>query len=263
MFSRSCVPSSWACASGDLLLEDLAVHRECHPLVERHCSAVARGCLTTCSRRAIDRVAGGPDLDAAGGRGGAHRDRGRECFRGAGGGVPRPGCRTEETVGDIRPGVAATLRERAEAGRCGGRPGGHAGTGGGRPTFHAISTAAAFIAAGASCDVAKHGNPLSHQPVRLGGRARGARRPHRPGAGDVAGCIREIGFGFMFARFTTRRSSTSSRCARSWASGRSSTSSARSRIRPARGAQVIGVSDPGKLETMAAALGQLGARGPW
>ena len=42
--------------------------------------------------------------------------------------------------------------------------------------------------------------PLGHRPVGLGRRARGARRPHRPGARRMwPTCIEAIGFGFMFA----------------------------------------------------------------
>ena len=103
-----------------------------------------------------------------------------------------------ETVAELV-GLARTMRRLAEPVDVGR----HdlvdtAGTGGGPLTFN-ISTAAAVVAAGAGCAVAKHGNRSSTS--RSGSadllEALGVRIDLDPSA--VARCIDEVGFGFMFA----------------------------------------------------------------
>jgi anthranilate phosphoribosyltransferase len=103
-----------------------------------------------------------------------------------------------ETVAELV-GLARTMRRLAaevDAGR--GDLIDTAGTGGGPSTFN-ISTAAALVAAGAGCAVAKHGNRSSTS--RCGSadllEALGVRIDLGPA--EVAHCIDEIGFGFMFA----------------------------------------------------------------
>ncbi len=103
-----------------------------------------------------------------------------------------------ETVAELV-GLARTMRRLAaevEAGRDDLVD--TAGTGGGPSTFN-ISTAAALVAAGAGCAVAKHGNRSNTS--RSGSadllEALDVRIDLEPQA--VARCIDEIGFGFMFA----------------------------------------------------------------
>jgi len=134
-----------------------------------------------------------------------------------------------------------------------------AGTGGGTPTFN-VSTTAAFVAAGAGCPVAKHGNRSATSQCGSADvlEALGARIDLDPG--QVADCIESVGFGFMFAP---------------------QHHSAMKHVVPVRKAlgvrtifnllgpltnpadaphQVIGVSDGPFLEHMAMALARLGGR---
>jgi anthranilate phosphoribosyltransferase len=134
-----------------------------------------------------------------------------------------------------------------------------AGTGGGRPTFN-VSTTAAFIAAGAGCAVAKHGNRsatgLSGSADLL--EALGARIDLDPDA--VARCIRDVGFGFMFApahhqatRFVVP--------VRKELGVRTIFNLLGPLTNPAGATrQLIGVSDASFLDTIAGALRELGVR---
>ena len=133
-----------------------------------------------------------------------------------------------------------------------------AGTGGGRRTFN-VSTTAAIIAAGAGCAVAKHGN---RSATGLSGsadvlEALGAKLDVPPA--HVARCIGEAGFGFMFApahhgatRFVVPvRKDLAVRTIFNFLGPLTNPAGATR--------QLIGVSDPGMLDTMAAALARLGA----
>ncbi len=103
-----------------------------------------------------------------------------------------------ETVAELV-GLARTMRRlAAEVETSRGDLVDTAGTGGGPSTFN-ISTAAAIVAAGAECAVAKHGNRSNTS--RSGSadllEALGVNIQLDPAG--VARCIEQVGFGFMFA----------------------------------------------------------------
>jgi anthranilate phosphoribosyltransferase len=131
-----------------------------------------------------------------------------------------------------------------------------AGTGGGRRTFN-VSTTAALIAAGAGCTVAKHGN---RSATGLSGsadvlEALGARIDLTPGA--VARCIEEVGFGFMFAP-AHHQATRYVMPVRRQLAVRTIFNFLGPLTNPAGATrQLIGVSDPAYLETMAGALALL------
>jgi anthranilate phosphoribosyltransferase len=133
-----------------------------------------------------------------------------------------------------------------------------AGTGGGRPTFN-VSTTAAFVAAGAGCRVAKHGNRSATGQCGSADvlEALGARIDLGPEA--VADCIGSLGFGFMFAprhhlamkHVVPVRKELAVRTIFNFLGPLTNPAGATR--------QVIGVSDRAYLDTIAAALGELGA----
>ena len=103
-----------------------------------------------------------------------------------------------ETVAEIV-GLARTMRRLAagvEASRADLVD--TAGTGGGPSTFN-ISTAAALVAAGAGCAVAKHGNRSSTSRSGSADLLEALGVTIELGPDEVARCVDEVGFGFMFA----------------------------------------------------------------
>jgi anthranilate phosphoribosyltransferase len=166
--------------------------------------------------------------------------------------------RTKGETADELAGLARTMRElavRVDVGRDDLLD--TAGTGGGRTTFN-VSTTAALIAAGAGCAVAKHGN---RSATSLSGsadvlEALGARLDAGPE--QVARCIAEAGFGFMFApahHGATRyvvpvRRELAVRTIFNFLGPLTNPAGATR--------QLIGVADAAMLETMASALARLG-----
>jgi anthranilate phosphoribosyltransferase len=162
-----------------------------------------------------------------------------------------------ETVAEVA-GLARAMRELAVGVDVdGARLLDTAGTGGGRATFN-VSTTAAFVAAGAGCGVAKHGNRSATSQCGSADvlEALGARIDLEPDA--VADCIESLGFGFMFAprhhlamrHVVPVRKELAVRTVFNILGPLTNPAGA--------GRQVIGVADPAYLETMAAALGELG-----
>src|SRR3954453_21602604 len=164
-----------------------------------------------------------------------------------------------ETVEEIT-GLARTMRELATPVEVDGAElVDTAGPGGGPPTFN-VSTTAAFVAAGAGCRVAKHGNRSATS--RCGSadvlEALGARIDLEPAA--VAECIEAVGFGFMFAphhhlamkHVVAVRRELAVRTIFNFLGPLTNPAGATR--------QVIGVSDPAYSDTIAAALRGLGGK---
>lgn len=206
---------------------------------------------------AIDRVAGGADLSAAEASQVLHevmKGRASEAQAAA----FMIALRTKgETVAEIA-GLARTMRElavRVDADTDGLVD--TAGTGGGAPTYN-VSTTAALIAAGAGARLAKHGNRSATSQCGSADvlEALGVRIDLGPEA--VAACIRELGFGFMFAPLFHQamrhvvpvRKELAVRTIFNFLGPLTNPAGATR--------QVIGVSDPRYLETIAAALAELG-----
>ena len=164
-----------------------------------------------------------------------------------------------ETVDEIA-GMARVMREKAHRVHIEGALLDTCGTGGdARGTFN-VSTAAAFVAAGAGARVAKHGNRA--MTSRCGSadvlEALGARIDLAPE--QVKACLEETGVGFMFA--------PSFHPAMKFAAGPRREIGVRTVFNilgpltnPAGACcQVLGVADPSLADTMAQVLARLGSR---
>ena len=168
--------------------------------------------------------------------------------------------RTRGETADEIAGLARTMRELAtkvEVGIDGLVD--TAGTGGGTPTFN-VSTTAAFVAAGAGCPVAKHGNRSATSQCGSADvlEALGARIDLGPE--QVADCIENVGFGFMFA--PQHHAAMKHVVPVRKALGVRTIFNLLGPLTNPAGAphQVIGVSDGPFLEHMAMALARLGGR---
>src|SRR5919109_1448552 len=161
-----------------------------------------------------------------------------------------------ETVAEIA-GLARAMRELAARVEVAGDLVDTAGTGGGRPTFN-ISTTAAFVAAAAGCRLAKHGNRSATSQCGSADVLEALGASIELGPEAVAECIDSVGFGFMFAprhhqamrHVVPVRKELGVRTIFNFLGPLTNPAGARR--------QVIGVSDGRYLETIAAALGDLG-----
>ena len=207
--------------------------------------------------RALDLVASGRDLSVD--------EAGEVLAVVMGGGAPEAqvaglliALRTKGETRDELAGLARTMRAlAAPVTTARGDLVDTAGTGGGRPTFN-VSTTAALIAAGAGCAVAKHGNRSAT------GRSGSADVLEALGvridldAAAVGRCVDELGFGFMFApahhgamrHVVHVRRELAVRTIFNFLGPLTNPAGARR--------QLIGVSDPHYLGTIAGALATLG-----
>ncbi len=165
-----------------------------------------------------------------------------------------------ETVEELA-GLAQTMRDLSERVSC-GRDDllDTAGTGGGVHTFN-VSTVAALIAAGAGAAVAKHGNRSATSKCGSADLLEALGANIDLGPAQVAECIDEVGFGFMFAprhHAATRhvvpvRKELGIRTAFNLLGPLTNPAGAQY--------QLVGVSDQGKIRLVADALAMLGSKG--
>jgi anthranilate phosphoribosyltransferase len=103
-----------------------------------------------------------------------------------------------ETADEIA-GMASVMRDKATPVTVSGDVVDTCGTGGDNSSSFNISTAAAFVAAGAGLKIAKHGNRAMSSKCGSADVLEALGVKIDLGAKAVAKCIEEVGFGFMFA----------------------------------------------------------------
>ena len=103
-----------------------------------------------------------------------------------------------ETVEEIA-GLASVMRNKAKPVKVSGPAIDIVGTGGDDSGSFNISTAAAFVAAGAGLKVAKHGNRAATSQCGSADILEALGVKIDLGPGEVAECIEKVGIGFMFA----------------------------------------------------------------
>lgn len=170
------------------------------------------------------------------------------------------GLRAARPSADTLAALAEELRASVVPVRCSRRPlVDTAGTGGGPPTV-SISTAAAIVAAAAGCAVAKHGNRSATSRCGSADVLEALGVDIARGAEEVGRDIDDRGFGFLFAPVFHPSMASIAQVRR-----RLGVPTVANLLGPlanpaASEAQVIGVSDPAVMDTVAAAAELLGVR---
>jgi len=109
------------------------------------------------------------------------------------------GLRMKGETADEIAGMASVMRDKATPVSVSGDVVDTCGTGGDNSSSFNISTAAAFVAAGAGLKIAKHGNRAMSSKCGSADVLEALGVKIDLGANAVAKCIEEVGFGFMFA----------------------------------------------------------------
>jgi len=162
-----------------------------------------------------------------------------------------------ETVDEVA-GMARTMRQKSLHVSVDGPLVDTCGTGGDASGTFNISTTAAFVVAGAGVKVAKHGNRAMSGACGSADVLEALGVKIDLGPDGVKRCLKEVGFGFMFAQIF-HPSMRFAAGPRREIGIRTVFNILGPLTNPANaGAQLIGVADPAVAEKMAAVLGRLG-----